>query len=183
MFVSVRAGNRSFIVFGDEQRRIAECDNDCEFWAWPGAYRVRLKRTEHEPERSFRLRISHSGSYELSVKDSATRNAGLVLGITGSAVAFVGTLVLFAAVITSDCSQSDASDRQSNSCSTPPAVYYGLATLAVGGGLAAGGFVVFGANQTGFHFNDEHPPNPISARVGPVPMPHGGAGLGATISF
>jgi hypothetical protein len=62
-------------------------------------------------------------------------------------------------------------------------VYYGLVTLAVGAGAAAGGFVLFGTNQTGFHFSDEQPPNPITARVGPVPMPHGGVGLGATLSF
>src|SRR6185295_18817005 len=133
VFVSVRAGSRSFIVFGEEQRRIAECDNDCQFWAWPGTYRVRLKQTEHEPERSVRLRIRRSGSYELSVKDSATRDAGLVLGITGSAVALVGTLLLFAGALEVGCTESNGStSTHTDSCNTPPVVYYGLVTLAVG---------------------------------------------------
>jgi hypothetical protein len=185
VFVSVRAGSRSFVVFGDEQRRIAECDGDCEFWAWPGAYRVRLNQTEHEPETSVRLRIRHSGNYELSVGDSGTRDAGLALGIGGSALAVAGTVMLFAGALELDCANSPGGTNAADpgSCSTPPVVYYGLLTLGVGLGLGAGGFVLYAENQMGFGFKRELGLSPITARVGPVPMPHGGVGLGATLSF
>jgi hypothetical protein len=181
VFVSVRAGGRSFIVFGDQQRRIAECDDDCQFWAWPGAYRVRLNQSEHEPETSVRLRVRHGGSYELRVGDQEVRDGGLVLGVLGSVVAVVGTAVLLAGVISEECAASDSGDT--DSCSTSPAVYYGLGTLAVGAAMTTAGFALYGTNQTGFQFRSEPMLVPITASVGPVPLPHGGLGLGATLSF
>ncbi|HWZ87825.1 MAG TPA: hypothetical protein VNW92_03215, partial [Polyangiaceae bacterium] len=134
VFVRVAAGKRSFIVFGDKQRRIAECDDDCAFWAWPGTYRVRLTQTEREPETSVRLRIRRSGNYELVVGDSTVRDAGLLLGVTGSAIALVGTVMMFAGALELGCTQDDAAtSTQSDSCNTTPSVvYYGLVTFVVG---------------------------------------------------
>ena len=180
VFVSVHAGGRSFIVFGEQKRRVAECDNDCQFWAWPGSYRVELQQTAHEAETSVRLRIRRGGSYELRVGDQEVRDGGLVIGILGSIAAAAGTVILVIAA-SEECSveQSGAT----NSCNTPSAIYYGLGTLAVGAGMTAGGFVLFATNQTGFQFTSEPLLVPVTARVGPIPLPRGGLGLGATLSF
>ena len=184
VFVSVRAAGRSFIVFGDQQRRIAECDGDCQFWAWPGTYRVRLEKSEHEPESSVRLRIRHSGNYDLKVGNQEVRDGGLLLGVVGSVVSVVGTAILLAGGIETECTRSDTSSGGSQPpCGTPSIVYYGLATLGVGAAMTATGFVLFGTNHTGFGFESEPAPNPITARVGPMPMPQGGLGLGAAITF
>ncbi len=183
VFVSVSAGARSFIVFGDEQRRVAECDGDCQFWAWQGTYRVRLKKTEHEPETSVTLRLRYSGNYTLKLGDSATRDTGLALGILGSVVFVVGTFVTFIGALEFDCAGSDSGGGSPSSCNTPSSVYYGLGTMAVGAGVSATGFVLFGTNGSGFHFSSEPVLLPMSARVGPVPLPGGGLGLGATLSF
>lgn len=183
VFVSVRAGTRSFIVFGDEQRRVAECDEDCQFWAWPGTYRVRLKKTEHEPETSVTLRVRYSGTYTLKVGDSATRDTGLALGVIGSVVFVVGTFVTFIGALQSDCAQSESADGPSSPCNTASSVYYGLGTMVAGAGLSATGFVLFGVNGTGFHYDRDSLLVPMSARVGPVPLPGGGLALGGTLSF
>ena len=68
-------------------------------------------------------------------------------------------------------------------CKLPSVVYYGLGTVAVGGGVSALGFVLFGANHTAFHYDREATLVPMAARIGPVPLPHGGLGLGASLSF
>jgi hypothetical protein len=91
VFVSLQANRRSLIVFGDDQRRIAECNDDCEFWAWPGAYRVRLQKNEHELESSVTLRVRHSGSYALEVGNKGAADGGLALGVVGTLVSVVGT--------------------------------------------------------------------------------------------
>jgi len=178
VYVRVSAGKRSFIVFGEGQRRIAECDEDCQFWAWPGSYRVRLTQTEHEPERSVRLRIRHSGNYLLKLGDSDARGAGLALGIVGSTVAAVGTIMWFVGTAFHDCTYGSA-----DHCDTPSIVYYGLGTFVAGAGIGAVGFVIFGNNGSGFHYLGEPAPLPVSARVGLVPLARGGLALGATLSF
>jgi hypothetical protein len=182
VFLSVRAGGRSFIVFDEQQHRVAECDDDCQFWAWPVTYRVQLQRNGREPETSITLRVRHAGSYELSVGDQQVRDGGLALGVVGCVVSVVGVAMMFAGALSEDCT-SDASDGERDNCSTPSVVYYGLGTLAVGAGMSAAGFVLFGTNQTGFRFNSEPVLVPITASVGPVPLRHGGLCLGATLSF
>jgi len=181
--VSVHAGGRSFVVLGDQKRQIAECDSDCQFWAWPGTYHVQVGQTEHESETSVRLRVRYRGSYELSVGDQEVRDGGLVLGVVGSVVAVVGTVMLFAGLLSEECTVADGTTGVSDNCGTPPAVYYGLGTLAVGAAMTTAGFALFGTNQTGFRFKSDPVLVPIKASIGPVPMPHGGLGLGATLSF
>jgi hypothetical protein len=183
IFVSVDAGERSFIVFGDEERRVAECDGQCQFWALPGTYRVRLVKDAHEEETSVSMHLRNPGSYHLKVGDAGTRNAGLALGITGSSVFVVGALVAFVGVLELGCTYDDATGVSSGSCSTPSSVYYGLAAMGVGAGVASLGFVLFGTNHTGFHYTPAPVPTPFSARLGPVPLAHGGVGLGLTGSF
>jgi hypothetical protein len=181
VYVRVSAGKRSFIVFGEAQRRIAECDEECQFWAWPGTYRVRLTQTEHEPERSVRLRIRYSGNYLLKLGDSDARGAGLTLGIVGSAIAAVGSIMWLAGTF-HECSYT-TSASSADHCATPSIVYYGLGTFVAGAGIGAVGFVIFGNNGTGFHYFREPAPLAMSARVGLVPLSHSGLGLGATLSF
>jgi hypothetical protein len=179
ILVNVQINGRSFIVFNGEQRPIADCTEACQFWAWPGSYRVRLTADAAHLERSVRLRLRNPGSYLLELGDDDERNIGLALGITGSTAVFIGALMTFAGLLEEICAGDDSGE--SGSCKTPPVVYYGLATMAGGTLLAVPGFVMFGSNITRFHYDAV--PMPISARVGPVPMPHGGLGLGATISF
>jgi hypothetical protein len=182
VYVRVSAGKRSFVVFGEGQRRIAECDEDCQFWAWPGTYRVRLTQTEHEPERSVRLRIRYSGNYRLELGDSEARGAGLALGIVGSAIAAVGTVMWVAGSAYYNCNSAAAAGPVAH-CDTPSNVYYGLGTFVAGAAVGAAGFVIFGNNGSGFHYFSQPALLPMSARVGLVPLSRGGMGLGATLSF
>jgi hypothetical protein len=90
-------------------------------------------------------------------------------------------MMLFIGALSYDCA-SDANSTSPESCSTPSVVYYGLATFAAGAGMAATGFVLYGTNRTGFHFQTEPAPPRFTARVRPVPLPHGGVGLGTIFS-
>jgi hypothetical protein len=49
--------------------------------------------------------------------------------------------------------------------------------------MTATGFMLYGTNHTGFRFASEPAPTRIQASVGPVPLPHGGLGVGARLSF
>jgi hypothetical protein len=134
-------------------------------------------------ETSVTLHLRNPGSYSLKVGDVGTRNAGLALGITGSTVFVVGAFVALIGALELGCTYDDSSGVSSGSCGTPSSVYYGLAAMGVGAGVASLGFVLFGTNQTGFHYLPAPVPLPFSARVGPVPLAHGGLGLGVTGSF
>lgn len=183
VYVRVSAGKRSFIVFGEGQRRVAECDEDCQFWAWPGTYRVRLTQTEQEPERSVRLRIRYSGNYLLRLGDSDARGAGLTLGIVGSTIAAVGSVMWLAGTALNECNSDTTTPNSAGHCGTPSIVYYGLGTFVAGAAIGAVGFVIFGNNGSGFHYFSQPALLPMSARVGLVPLARGGVGLGATLSF
>jgi hypothetical protein len=89
----------------------------------------------------------------------------------------VGAVLTLVGALEDICIQAD---ENAAPCPSSPLLYYGLATVGAGAALAVPGFLMFGTNLTRFHY-DGAPP--ISARVGPVPLPHGGFGLGATLSF
>ena len=184
VFVGVHVPGRTFEVLGEADGLVASCQSDCGFWAYRGAYHVRVAPTLGQETKTQSLRISKPGDYALVFGDDGARDAGLVLGITGAAAFIVGTfVVVIEAVSNIDCGadDGDAATSATSPCKTPSSIYYGLATMGVGAGMAAGGFVLFSSNLTRFHY--EGAPYPVTTRVGAVPMPGGGLGLGTTISF
>jgi hypothetical protein len=190
VYVRVHAGDGPFsVVTPNDGQAIAVCDGECGFWAWPGNYSVRLRLAGAAKDSSLSLRIRQPGRYDLIPADQAARNTGMVLGLVGPVVAFVGVLMVYGGFVAT-CSESSA-DRD---CNDPTAIgYYGLATLAVGAGMTTVGWVVFAHNRRHFQRSDdprsaksgsaEGEPLGTSARVSVLPMPHGGLGLGAILAF
>lgn len=177
----VNAGPQPFTVyFGRGRRPIADCDTECDFWAWPGKYRVVVHRGEgpHD-DASLALRVRRPGSHTFVAAHGAAQNAGLILGIAGPAIAFVGTVFAVGGLVAT-CSDPPPGE----SCDKPVGFYIGLGTLAVGAGMTAVGWPLYLRNRAHFEFRDQPPPpaQPMS-RWGLVPMPHGGLGLGATFAF
>ncbi len=177
VFVNVSAGEHPFTVyFGKGKLPIADCSSACGFWAWPGKYRVHVVRGEGPGyDAVLSLRIRKAGSYEFVHANGEAQNAGLILGVTGPAIAFVG-LIFTAAGLLATC--SDPPPGQT--CDRPTALYVGLGGLALGGAMTAVGWPMYIHNRAHFELTDSVTPAP---RVGLVRMPQGGLGLGATFAF
>lgn len=133
----VSAGPHPFSVsFGRGRHPIASCERECDFWAWPGKYRVLVQRGEgpHD-DVAVTLNIRRPSSYVFVPADGAGQNAGLILGVSGPVIGFVG-LVLTAAGLFGTCSDPSPGE----SCDgKPPAFYIGLGTLAAGATMTAVG--------------------------------------------
>jgi hypothetical protein len=176
----LRIKGRSFVVFDGARTRIAECDEACEFEAWPTDYYVQLQRDERHEETGRWVRFAQPGNYTLLLGDESKQNVGLAIGAIGGTVTVVGLLAIFAGMLSDDnCGSSDNAGG-SNSCRTSPAEYGGIIAAGVGALGMGIGFGMYATNKTHIDYSAQPP---ISARVGPVPLPHGGLGLGATISF
>jgi hypothetical protein len=181
VFVRVHAGARRFsVVTSEDARPIADCDGECGFWAWPGRYTVRLRLDSGKKDSNVSLRIHRPGRYDFVPTEPAARTTGLVLGITGPLVMFVGALMTYAGFATVGCDDNSVSPCRNG---PEPIGYYGLATLAVGAGMTTAGWIVFAHNRAHFELSQELGPLSPSARVGVIPLPHGGLGLGATVAF
>ena len=123
------------------------------------------------------LRVRGPGNYDFVPEDSGPHTAGLVLGITGPVVIGVGTVMILMGAYDS------CADEETRPCSTPPISYYGAATFVAGAAMTAVGWVLYGQNRAHFTFSEGRPWQPTSARLGLLPMPRGGLGFGATVTF
>jgi hypothetical protein len=183
VYVRIHAGDRPFsVVTPKDEQPIAVCDGECGFWAWPGNYSVRLQLDGAPKESGLSLRIRKPGRYDLIPADRAARNTGLVLGLVGPVISFVGVLMTVAGVLEAGCTY-DTSQDDCHDDGPAPIAYYGLATLAVGAGMTTAGWIVFAHNRVHFQLSDDPGPLGTSARVSVLPMPHGGLGLGALVAF
>jgi hypothetical protein len=175
----VSVGQRSFAVFfGRGRLPIADCVAECDFWAWPGKYRVVVRQGEgpHD-DASLALRVRRPGSHTFVAAHGGAQNAGLILGVAGPVIGFVGAVFVAAGALTT-CSDPPPGER----CDTPTSVYVGLGGLALGGAMTAVGWPLYLHNRAHFDFRDQAAALP-AARLGVVPMPRGGLGLGATFAF
>lgn len=180
VYVRLAAGQRDLTVLTRDGREVAACHEHCEFWAWPGKYRVRLRHGDDESTTT--LRVRSPGDYRFDPGDVPLKSAGLFLGITGAAVTLVGAVVVVASAMSSSCDE-DASDPAGRRCSTNPAVFYGLGTMAAGGGTSALGFVLFAQNRARFRYQESEG---VSARLGVLPAPsgtRGGLTVGLSLAF
>jgi len=175
----VSAGQRSFAVyFGRGKLPIAACDGECDFWAWPGKYRVVVHQGEGpRDDASLALRVRRPGTHTFVPATGSAQNTGLILGVAGPAIGFVGAVLAVGGLVAT-CSDPAPGE----SCDKPAGFYIGLGTLAVGGAMTAIGWPLYIHNRAHFDFRDRASAQP-TARLGVGPLPHGGLGLGATFSF
>jgi hypothetical protein len=175
----VSAGRHPFAVFfGRGRHPIADCAGECDFWAWPGKYRVVVRMGEgpHD-DASLALRVRRPGSHMFIPADGGAQNAGLVLGVTGPVIGFVGAVFTVAGLFAT-CSAPPPGEG----CNKPAAFYIGLGTLAAGGAMTAIGWPLYLHHRARFEFRDRSAPQ-AAARFGLVPLRGSGLGLGATFAF
>ena len=181
VFVRVNAG-AAFTVSVPQGRHmaalhVAECSEACGFWVYPGKYQVLVQGQQGDVTTT--LRIRGPGNYDFRPEDSAPHTAGLVLGTTGPVVTSVGGVLMLIGVYNGCAADGPAI----HPCSTPPIVYYGLATFFAGAGMTTAGWIVYAHNRAHFELNEPGSAPPTSARLGLIPMPRGGLGFGATVTF
>ena len=159
---------------------IAECVGMCDFSALPGRYTLYTHDTSSGDEHQVSLRIKRSSRFQLLQGDDSARDAGLVLGITGSVSIISGFFMVLPVVFSSICEASN--------CTTPGE----RVTAEVGLGLLLGGivatpigFVVFAHNRTKLKLIDQSPyeaNNSPSLRLGVIGL-NGGVGFGGVGTF
>jgi hypothetical protein len=194
VFVQLHAGDGAYSVIATGGPRnapqpvIATCDGDCGFWAWPGPYKLHFAASGDEHAKNLNLRVRAPGDYTFVPANVGMRNTGLTLGIIGPTIAFVGLIVAVVALSQPSCDDDSGNDgNPPRSCATPPGLYYGLETLAVGAGIGTLGWIMFAQNRPRVVYRPLAPaaataPS-MTARVGLVPLSRGGFGLGATVAF
>jgi hypothetical protein len=182
--VSIDAGDKPAsleVVPAGESQPVARCENYCDFWALPGRYTLYTRDHASGARHELGLRVKRSVRYSLQQGDDSARNAGLAVGITGSAAILIGLFMTMPLVLSNMCEDSN--------CTTDGerlAAEIGLG-LALGGAVATPiGFTVFSHNRTklipvverNYGASDSGP----SVRLGVVGV-NGGLGLGGLAVF
>ncbi len=182
VFVQVDAAGQGFTVSTPHARHvpaqtIAECQQACGFWAYPGTYEVRGQGPG--PLERATLRVRGPGNYTFVPENSAARRAGLVLGIVGPVATVVGVFMVVAGAYNS----CDDAALHPTPCKTPAISYYGAATFVAGAGMTTAGWIMYIYNRPKFTLSAPVPWQPASAQLGLIPMPRGGLAFGATVTF
>jgi hypothetical protein len=182
--VSIDAGDKPAslqIVPVGESEPVAACENYCDFWALPGRYTLYTRDHDTGVRHELGLRVKRSVRYSLQQGDDGARDAGLAVGITGSAAIVIGLLMMMPLVLSNICEDTNCTTDGERS-----AAEIGLG-LMLGGAIATPiGFSVFSHNRTkltpvaerAYGTNDSGP----SVRVGVVGV-NGGLGLGGLAVF
>ena len=176
--VRVDAEQRPFAVyFGNGTYPIAECAQSCEFFAWPGTYRIRVRRGDGpNDDATLALRLARPGNYSFVPAQGRLQNAGLLLGVSGPVIGVAG-LALTLGGLLSHCDPP----APGQSCETPSSLYVGLGAFAVGSAMTTIGWLLYGHHRAHFRYA-EAPPSKAGPRVGFVPT-RSGVYLGASLSF
>ncbi len=158
---------------------LAECQGQCELWAAPGAYELRMRNTDTGAQHQLRFRLKTSSHYELSEGDETARYAGLAIGITGAAVIFTGIVLIAPAVLAAGCEGSDCVSNGERR-----AANVGLGFLAAGAIATPIGWVMFSSNRPRLQLlSRSHSSLQPSFGMGPVEVVPGAPGLGAYARF
>lgn len=176
--VHLRAGDRAFSVFfGKGRVPVAACSGPCEFWVWPGKYRVLVRDGEGPgADAQLALRVRRAGDYAFVPAHGAAQNTGLYLGVSGPVIGLAG-LVFTAAGLLHSCDRTGGAD-----CDKPTSFYVGLGALGLGVGMTSAGWLLYAANRAHFAFT---PPavRQSTPRVALISLPRGGVALGASFAF
>jgi len=178
--VHVTTGERPFAVyFGRGTYPVAACARDCDFWAWPGTYRVRIEHGDGpNDDATLALRVRRPGSYAFVPANGNTQNAGLILGVAGPVLGIAGLTLTTIGLLGKTCNPRPAGQT----CDRPASLYVGLGALAVSGVLTPIGWLLYDHHRAHFQFQDGAPAT-TGPRVSLVAMPQAGLGLGASWAF
>jgi hypothetical protein len=167
---------------GPAGRVVTRCFEDCEEILDPGPYRLRLIGSDGETIGTKSVSIRRPEIFHVVDGSPGAANTGLVLGITGAAIAVTGVAAFGSLALDSMCA---------NGCGgSPPWVgVYALVAIPVGVIMTTIGWSLFAQNRRLFrsetikerrkgHDRDDA----LNLRVGVAPGPHGMTG-GLTLSF
>jgi hypothetical protein len=182
--VSISAGERPLslrIVAQGETKPLEECENYCDFWALPGRYTLYTFDHVSGERRTLDFRVKRSARYSLQMGDNSARDAGLAVGITGSAAIVAGLFLTLPALLASMCEDTNCVSDSERHAAT-----IGLGLIVAGAVATPIGFSLFSKNRTLLRPIRERAaassePSP-SVRIGVIGV-SGGLGLGGAALF
>lgn|GEM_PF-1327621 len=161
---------------------VARCTEYCDFWALPGRYTLYSRDHNSGVRKDLTLRIKQSSRFELQAGDDSARDAGLGLGIGGSAAILTGLFLILPVVMSSMCHDTNCTSDGERDAAT-----VGLGLLLAGAISTPIGWTMYAQNRTRLRRIDAAPyrasESSSEVRVGLVGMGLGGLGLGGVATF
>ncbi len=159
---------------------VAHCIEYCDFWTLPGRYTLYSVDHSTGERKDLSLRIKQSSRFEFEPGDDSARNAGLALGIGGSAAIVTGFILILPAALSSMCEGdcSTAGERE--------AAGIGVGFLLAGAIATPIGWTMFVHNRPRLKLVEASaltPDDTSQVRVGVVSLGAGGLGFGASGKF
>ena len=174
---SVPLEMRAEIERSDDGEVVLRCLDACVTVLDPGRYRLRLRTSDGETTGTQIANITHPVVFHAVGVDSSAATTGLVLGITGAAIAVSGVIIFGLVALASMCE---------GDCGPPRGVaIYGLVALSVGAIMTPVGWTMFAHNRRVFRREDVKEHLAASAptlRFGLVPGARGASGV-LTLAF
>jgi hypothetical protein len=128
----------------DKKVPIHACRNPCRVLLPRGEYRVQVAGRPEQIEGDRRIEVTADTRARFSLPDRGARTGGLALGITGSALAAVGMLVV---LLTRWDDYCDACGRDGPDERKPVGLYVGVSMVIVGAVLTPVGWSQFARNR------------------------------------
>jgi hypothetical protein len=169
------------LVPAGSKEAVADCVGICDFSALPGRYTLYTHDASTGADHELSLRIRRSSRFQLQQGDDGLRDAGLVVGITGSVSVVAGLFMVMPLVLSSMCEDWNCTSDDERLVGR-----IGLG-LMLGGIVATPiGFTMFAHNRTKLKLIDESPYEAQSSgpslRLGVMGV-NGGVGLGGVGTF
>jgi hypothetical protein len=137
LYSQAKGMNRKLAIF--------VCRNPCQVLLPRGEYRVHVTGGPEHADGERVIDVADATSFYFSLPDRATKNAGLGIGIAGTAMLPVGLFILFMTAWGDSCYHCSVDERRNREA--PAGIYIGLGIAAVGAVLTPVGWVMFGSNR------------------------------------
>lgn len=168
---------------------LGSCVGNCTFQVPPGTYYVESGETDTLRSGKKKIVVSGSTLVDVSPGSKSQRTTGLVMGITGPVLIFVGMiglLVTAASDAVDDFCYDDSGS--SSSCRREEPSYTPWVAALVGGiGFTTAGWIMFGVSGTKFKQSTYAGPMPYAPQPPPVAFApisvRGGGGFGLKVTF
>jgi hypothetical protein len=160
---------------------VAACTTpECVLWLLPGRYTLRARNPKEGEEFDLSLRVDYASEFQLSPGDYQLRTAGALIGVAGPIAIIAGAIALFEGIAETECDECSTK----NSGSTARAG--GFVAILVGAIATPAGWVMYAENRPHLERvggDSAMRPRPAAYKLGLLPFPHGGWGLGGSVIF
>ncbi len=164
---------------------LGSCVGNCTFQVPPGTYFVESGETDTLRSGKKKIVVSGSTLVDVSPGSKSQRTTGLVMGITGPVLIFVGMIGL---LVTAASDAVDDFCYEGSSCRREEPSYTPWIAALVGGvGFTTAGWIMFGVSGTKVKASPYAGPTPYAPQPAPIALApisvRGGGGFGLKVTF